>query len=229
MDSLSLIQKIAVVAIPAIFAITLHEAAHGWMAGRLGDKTAQMLGRVTINPIRHIDPLGTIIVPLLMALFTPYMFGWAKPVPVNWRNFQKPRKDMGLVALAGPSANLLMALFWAMVARVGDLLYTQFELIALPLVLMGVAGVFVNALLLVLNMLPIPPLDGGRVVNALLPPRYSVVFSKLEPYGLFIVLALLFSGAFFYLLVPIVWLSSVILPASSNVLDGIQLLFTTQR
>jgi Zn-dependent protease len=228
MDSLSLIQKIAVVALPAIFAITLHEAAHGWMAGRLGDKTAQMLGRVTINPIRHIDPLGTIIVPLLMALFTPYMFGWAKPVPVNWRNFQKPRKDMGLVALAGPAANLLMALFWAMVAKVGDLLYSLYELIALPLVLMGVAGVFVNALLLVLNMLPIPPLDGGRVVNALLPPRYSVVFSKLEPYGLFIVLALLFSGAFFYLLVPIVWLSSVILPASSNVLEGIQLLFTAQ-
>jgi Zn-dependent protease len=226
MDSLSLIQKIAVVALPAIFAITLHEAAHGWMAGRLGDKTAQMLGRVTINPIRHIDPLGTVIVPLLMALFTPYMFGWAKPVPVNWRNFENPRKDMGLVALAGPAANLLMALIWAILAKVGVLLYPLFQWIGEPLIWMGGAGIFINVLLMALNMLPVPPLDGGRVVNALLPPKYSVVFSRLEPYGLFIIIALLASGLLGYLLSPLIGLTIAILPASDIVGLTIYMLFT---
>jgi Zn-dependent protease len=223
---MNLIQKIAVVALPAIFAITLHEAAHGWMAGRLGDKTAHMLGRVTINPIRHIDPLGTVIVPLLMALFTPYMFGWAKPVPVNWRNFENPRKDMGLVALAGPAANLLMALIWAILAKVGVLLYPLFQWIGEPLIWMGGAGIFINVLLMALNMLPVPPLDGGRVVNALLPPKYSVVFSRLEPYGLFIIIALLASGLLGYLLSPLIGLTIAILPASDIVGLTIYMLFT---
>jgi Zn-dependent protease len=225
MDSLNLIQKIAVIVLPAVFAITLHEAAHGWMAGRLGDRTARMLGRVTANPLRHIDPLGTVIVPLLMYLLTPIMFGWAKPVPVNWRNFENPRKDMGLVALAGPVANLSMALIWAILAKVGVLLYPLSQWIAEPLILMGGAGVFINVLLMALNMLPIPPLDGGRVVNALLPPRYSVVFSRLEPYGLFIVIALLASGLLGYLLLPLIGLTIAILPASDIVSLTIQLLF----
>ncbi len=224
MESLNIIQRIAVLALPVLFAITIHEAAHAWVAGRLGDNTARMLGRVTANPLRHIDPLGTVILPLLMFLFTQFLFGWAKPVPVNGRNFKNPHKDMGLVALAGPSANLLMALCWALLAKVGELVYPFSEWIALPLILMGGAGVFINALLMALNMLPIPPLDGGRVLTALLPPRYSATISRLEPYGMFIVIGLLVSGLLSYLLWPIIGLTVAILPASDIVVQAIEIL-----
>ncbi len=135
MENLHIIQKIAVLALPVLFAITVHEAAHGWMAGRLGDKTAQMLGRVTLNPIKHIDPIGTVLLPLLMAIFAGFLFGWAKPVPVTWRNLHQPKRDMGLVALAGPGANLVMAVGWALLVKLGAVLWPVTMWVALPLAL----------------------------------------------------------------------------------------------
>jgi Zn-dependent protease len=222
---LTLIQKIVVLIIPVLLAITVHEAAHGWMAAKLGDKTAKMLGRVTLNPLKHIDPFGTIILPLLMFLFTPIVFGWAKPVPVDWRNFSNPKKDMGLVAIAGPGSNLIMAFIWAVVANIGGLLSASFEGIAEPLMFMGAAGVLINAVLMALNIIPIPPLDGGRVLNSLLPPKQSMQLSKLEPYGLFIVVGLLLTGILWGVLGPIIGLTIDILPASEIVIRKIQILF----
>jgi Zn-dependent protease len=222
---LNLIQKIVVLIIPVLLAITVHEAAHGWMAAKLGDKTAKMLGRVTLNPLKHIDPFGTIILPLLMFLFAPIIFGWAKPVPVDWRNFSNPKKDMGLVAIAGPGSNLIMAIIWALIAKIGGQLSTTVAGIAEPLMFMGAAGVLINALLMALNIMPIPPLDGGRVLNSLLPPKQSMQFSKLEPYGLFIVVGLLLTGILWGVLGPIIGLTIDILPASEIVVRKIEILF----
>jgi Zn-dependent protease len=222
---LTLIQKIVVLIIPVLLAITVHEAAHGWMASQLGDKTAKMLGRVTLNPLKHIDPFGTIILPLLMFMFTPIVFGWAKPVPVDWRNFSNPKKDMGLVAIAGPGSNLIMAIIWAVIAKIGGLLFTTAQEIAVPLMFMGAAGVMINSVLMALNIMPIPPLDGGRVLNSLLPPKQSMQLSKLEPYGLFIVVGLLMTGILWGVLWPIIELTIDILPASDIVLQMLQILF----
>ncbi len=177
-----------------LFAVTFHEIAHGWMANRLGDSTARQLGRLSPNPIRHIDPLGTILVPALMYVSTGYMFGWAKPVPVNWQNLRNPRRDVALVALAGPLANLVMALIWAMIiktaASVGPLMPTIAEL----LIYMGLAGIIINSILLVLNLFPIPPLDGSRVLSALLPPDLARLYLRIEPFGLIVLVILLLSG-----------------------------------
>ena len=194
MYDLSLIQKIAVAALPLLFAITVHEVAHGWMARRLGDSTAFMLGRLTLNPIKHIDPIGTILVPLALLLMGGFIFGWAKPVPVTWQNLRNPKRDMALVALAGPAANLLMALMWAVVAKIGFSLGSSFPMPAQMLVLMGLFGVTINVLLMVLNLLPILPLDGGRIVDSMLPGPLSYQFSRLEPYGFIILIALLATG-----------------------------------
>lgn len=204
MEELNLLQRIAIWALPVLFAITVHETAHGWMALRLGDPTAKMLGRLTLNPIKHIDPLGTVLVPGLLLMFSGFLFGWAKPVPITYQNLRRPKLDMAWVAVAGPLSNLLMGIFWALVARTGNALGGVSEDMALFLVYAGVAGMFVNTLLMVLNLLPLPPLDGGRVVSALLPGRLAWRYDKLEPYGLIILIALLFTGILGKILWPVV-------------------------
>jgi len=186
-------QELMLAAVPLIFAITVHEVAHGWVAKLLGDATAASLGRLTLNPIKHIDPIGTILVPFTLVLLGSKPIGWAKPVPVNWQNLHNPKRDMIFVALAGPAANLLMALAWLCVAllvvetltRTSDLFF---------LYTMAFYGVFVNILLMILNLLPILPLDGGRVLAGLLPDRAAYQYSRLEPIGLILVIGLFVSG-----------------------------------
>ena len=202
MFGLPLPQAIAVSILPLLFAITVHEVAHGWMAHKLGDQTAKMMGRLTLNPIKHIDPVGTILVPGLLLVLGGFIFGWAKPVPVTVENLRQPRRDMALVALAGPGANLLMALLWAVIAKIGILLGPGMEWLGTPLMLMGIIGITFNLILMVLNLLPILPLDGGRVLESLLPGPLSYKFSRLEPYGFMILLVLLISGLLPKLLGP---------------------------
>ncbi|MCD6734352.1 MAG: site-2 protease family protein [Burkholderiaceae bacterium] len=202
---LSLPQLIAVYAIPVIFAITLHEAAHGLVAARLGDRTAQLQGRVSLNPLRHIDPIGTLLVPALILLASKavggaILFGWAKPVPIVPSNLRSPRRDMGMVAAAGPLANLAMALGWGFALKLMSLFGSDGEF--LPR--MAIAGIFVNLALAVLNLVPVPPLDGGRILTSLLPARLAVAFSRLEPYGLFILLALLATGVLGFVVAPLI-------------------------
>jgi len=207
MHEITLIQKIAAWILPVLFAITVHETAHGWMALRLGDKTALMLGRLTLNPLKHIDPVGTILVPGLMLMLSGLMFGWAKPVPITWQNLGNPKRDMVLVAVAGPLANLLMAFLWAVIIRLGILLGD----IGLALIFMGAVGIFINTLLMALNMLPLPPLDGGRVVTGLLPGPLAWKFSQIEPYGFLILIGLLATGLLGTILVPIIQLVIAVL------------------
>jgi Zn-dependent protease len=217
MDVLNKIQLLAVIALPVLFAITVHEAAHGWVASRLGDSTAKMLGRVTLNPFKHIDPVGTLIVPLATFLLTGFLFGWAKPVPVNERNLRNRRWDMALVAVAGPGANLLMAVIWGLAVQIGLALWGSFQWLALPLVYMGAAGVLINVILMVLNLFPLLPLDGGRVLNALMPPALSARFSQLEPYGLILLVALLVSGLLSAILSPVISATIGIMPGAGVV------------
>ena len=196
MEELSLLQRIAVWALPVILAITVHEVAHGWVAMKLGDCTAKMLGRLTLNPVKHIDPIGTLLVPGLLLVMGGFIFGWAKPVPVTWENLKNPKRDMALVALAGPMSNLLMALMWAGILKVGLILAISgsAEMVALPLIYMGGAGITINLILMVLNLLPLPPLDGGRIVASLLPDKLSWQFNRLERWGLVILLGLMLMG-----------------------------------
>jgi Zn-dependent protease len=204
---LSVIQVIAIYAIPVIFAITLHEAAHGYVAKYFGDLTAYSQGRVSLNPIRHIDPIGTVALPLLLLALSKlfgggFIFGWAKPVPVNFDNLRNPKRDMLWVAAAGPGANLVMAIFWVLMVK---LAFTEIAgSFSLPLALMGAAGVMVNVIFMVLNLLPIPPLDGGRIMVSLLPHRQAYQFSRIEPYGFFIILALLFTKVLDVVMWPMV-------------------------
>jgi len=219
-DPSLLLQKILLGGPPILFAITVHEVAHGWVANKLGDPTARMLGRLTLNPIKHIDPIGTILVPiLLLVLQAPFMFGWAKPVPVTPQNFKKPRTGMAWVAAAGPASNLVMALVWAGVAWLGAASGIQF---LAPLYDMGVIGVVVNIGLGVLNLFPLPPLDGSRVLAGLLPPAGARVLYRIEPYGLFIVVLLLWSGILTGILFPIIiGLSQMLLGLFSLPLPGL--------
>lgn len=211
------IQTICVYAIPLIFAITLHESAHGWAAGRLGDPTATMLGRVTINPIPHIDPIGTIAVPgalLLMSALTGgggLLFGWAKPVPINPRYFRNPLKAMTITAAAGPLSNLLQMIFWALLlkalAAVG--FYDKF------VISVCAAGISVNLMLMAFNLIPIPPLDGGRIVRGLLPRQAGMAFDKIEPYGFMILLVLMVGGGLAFFVRPFLmfgqWIINLVL------------------
>ncbi|NOR71159.1 MAG: site-2 protease family protein [Methylomarinum sp.] len=199
MNELSLIQRIVVWVLPVIFAITVHEVAHGWVAKKQGDKTASMLGRLTLNPFKHIDLLGTIIIPgLLLLSSTGFIFGWAKPVPVDPRNFKNPKKSMAIVALAGPVANLLMAIMWALIVRLGVII--EVEVVSLPLIYMGVAGISINLVLALINLIPIPPLDGSRIVSGVLPDKLAWQYNRLERFGFVILLILLWSGGLGYIL-----------------------------
>lgn len=194
MDNLTLIQRIAVWILPVIFAITVHEVAHGWVAKKYGDNTAEQLGRLTLNPMKHIDWFGTVILPtLLLITGTGFIFGWAKPVPVDPHYFKKPRQDMAIVALAGPVSNLLMAIGWALIARVGVAVGIGNEAIAMPLIYTGIAGISINLVLMLLNMLPIPPLDGSRILSGMLPSYWAWQFNKLERFGFIILLVMLYT------------------------------------
>ncbi|EEF80057.1 membrane metalloprotease [Methylophaga thiooxydans] len=200
----SLVQKVIIWAIPVLFAITLHEVAHGWVALRLGDRTAQMMGRLTLNPIKHVDPIGTLLVPGILLLMGGFIFGWAKPVPVSYQNLRKPKTDMAWVALAGPMANLVMATIWALVAKIGLSLVQSGVGLGEAMMFMGVAGVLINAMLMMLNLLPLPPLDGGRILVSMLPGPVGWQVSRLEPYGFFILLGLLYFGILGMILWPLI-------------------------
>ncbi len=209
----SLIQTITVYALPVLFGITLHEASHGYVARMFGDPTAWQAGRISLNPVRHIDFVGTIVVPLVLLFSSKLMggagllFGWAKPVPVDWSRLRRPKRDMLWVALAGPASNLVMAVIWAISLRIlaetgatGDDFWVQ----------MTIAGIQVNLVLMALNLLPLPPLDGGRIVYSLLPNRMAWQYSKVEPYGLVILIVLMFTGVLWIVLQPLLALGQAI-------------------
>lgn len=206
MDELTAIQKIAGSILPILFAVTLHEVAHGWAARGLGDRTAEMFGRLSLNPLRHVDPIGTLLVPGLTFLLGGIIFGWAKPVPVTWEKLRNPRRDMALVALAGPGANLLMLLCWVAVTRLALSAIEALPYAAAPLIYMGFTGIMVNGVLMVLNLLPLPPLDGSRVIASILPPRLADKYQMVEPYGLLILVVLLASGLLSKILLPLIGL-----------------------
>jgi Zn-dependent protease len=194
------LETILLGAVPVVLAITLHEAAHGYVARMFGDHTAWMLGRVTLNPLKHIDPLGTVVIPaLLLLLGAPFIFGWAKPVPVNFGNLRNPKADMFWVAAAGPGSNFLQALLWVLLFKLAALV----GLASPGLAEMVQIGLIANLALMALNLLPVPPLDGGRIVVSLLPHRAALALSRVEPYGLFIVVLLLATGVLGRLMQPL--------------------------
>lgn len=217
MASIPLFHKIIIVAFPIIFAITVHEVAHGWVASKLGDPTARMLGRLSLNPVKHIDPIGTVILPIVMIIMTPFVFGWAKPVPVDWRNLRNPRRDMALVAAAGPGANVLMLIFWVGFLFVLKNVSFSSDYISLLLFEMGRVGVLINVVLIVLNMMPLPPLDGSRIAVAFMSPAIALKYQQLERWGLVILVALLFTGILGQILGPLV---GVILQGVDIILAG---------
>ena len=199
----ALIQAIAIAALPVILAITLHEAAHGYAARHFGDPTAWQQGRITANPLKHIDLMGTIVVPIVILLLSTggILFGWAKPVPVDFSRLRHPKSDMLWVAAAGPGANLAMLLFWALVMKLAWLLPLNF--FSLPMARMAEVGMSVNIALMVLNLFPLPPLDGGRIAVSLLPRAVAWRFAQIERFGFPILLVLLFTGVLGSLLMPV--------------------------
>lgn len=198
---LTLIQKIAIYALPVIFAITVHEAAHGYVARYFGDMTAHLEGRITLNPINHIDPIGTILVPALTMFAGGILFGWAKPVPVDFGRLRNPKRDMLWVAAAGPASNLVMGILWAIIFSFASHAPAAF---VTPLAYMAQAGIMINVVLLVLNLLPLPPLDGGRIAVSLLPNHLAYQFSKLERFGFIILIVLLFTGVLSQIMMPFI-------------------------
>jgi Zn-dependent protease len=226
MDIAHTIQVAVVMAPPIIFSIILHEVAHGWVAESLGDRTARLMGRLTLNPLPHIDPIGTIFLPLMLILMkSKFLFGWAKPVPVNFRNLRNPKRDMIFVAVAGPATNLILALFCTVIYTILVKLYPSLKLVfhifistlkipswgqesvvsflATPLVLMAGTAVVINILLMLFNLIPLPPLDGGRIMVGLLPPGKAMALAKIEPYGFLILILLIMSGVLNYTLWPL--------------------------
>jgi len=209
------LQTIALWVVPVVFAITLHEAAHGYVAKAFGDRTAEMQGRITLNPLKHIDPIGTIVVPGALILAAKlggpqFVFGWAKPVPVNFGNLRDPKRDMLWVAAAGPAVNFVMAVLWALIlkfAAPGGVVDSA------SLLLMAKVGISVNLVLMALNLLPIPPLDGGRIAVSLLPMHLAHAYSRVEPYGLFVIVALLALGLLDNLMQPLLHLGEWLLQA----------------
>ena len=206
MDLQYILSAISIFAIPLLLALTLHEVAHGLTARALGDRTAEALGRLSLNPLKHIDPVGTILIPgFLFFVGSPVLFGWAKPVPVDLRNFKNPRRDFAIVALAGPGSNLLMAILWTVLAGLADRGVFGDGAVASWVLAMGSVGLLFNVLLAVFNLLPIPPLDGGRVLVGLLPLSLARPVARLEPFGMWIVIGLLMlGGRSGYSLAPVV-------------------------
>jgi Zn-dependent protease len=200
-----IIQTIAVYALPVLFAITLHEAAHAYAARYFGDSTAYLQGRMSLNPIKHIDPFGTILIPVLLYVATggAFLFGYAKPVPIDFGNLRKPKSDMAWVAFAGPAANFVMALMWLVfsialnAAQIDEAFFMQ----------MARAGVLTNLVMFAFNLFPIPPLDGGRILTSLLPHRYAYKFAQIEPYGFFIVMGLVMIKALHFWMTPVMYVA----------------------
>ncbi|MGK0673862.1 MAG: site-2 protease family protein [Halothiobacillaceae bacterium] len=215
---LNLIQKLTVWILPTLFAITVHEAAHGYVARFFGDDTAARLGRLSLNPLRHIDPIGTVLLPIVTFFLSGFIFGWARPVPVDADKLHNPRRDMAWVSLAGPGSNLAMAIFWGLMMLLAQYLADQgLGAVAVPLALMGQAGVFINLLLMLLNLVPIPPLDGGRILISLLPPPLGAQLARIEPFGLLILILLLVTGVLWTFLGPLLhtmnaWITGLFLP-----------------
>lgn len=206
MDIEAILRGISIWALPVLFAIVLHEVAHGWVADKLGDDTARWMGRLTLNPIKHIDPIGTIFIPIaLLVMGTPFLFGYAKPVPVNFSKLRNPKRDMVWVALAGPLTNLALALASVVLLWIAVRLPEALLWFSQPLSLMAQASIMINVVLLVVNMIPLPPLDGGRVATGLLPGPLAYQLSRLEPYGFFILIGLLVLGVFQTVLGPIIF------------------------
>jgi Zn-dependent protease len=201
----SIIHGISIWALPVMLAIILHEVAHGWVADKLGDDTARWMGRLTLNPIKHIDPIGTILVPvILLVVGSPFLFGYAKPVPINFRKLRHPKRDMVWVALAGPATNVLLALASTAILAWMVALPPSMNHIANPIGAMCQASILINMVLCIFNLIPVPPLDGGRVAVGLLPGRYAYYLSRLEPYGFMIVIVLLFTGVLSRIIGPAV-------------------------
>lgn len=204
MYEFSLVQKIIIAAIPIIFAITVHEVAHGWVASKLGDPTAKLAGRLTLNPVKHVDLLGTIAVPLIMIALTPFAFGWAKPVPVDWRNLRRPRRDMALVAAAGPGANVVMLALWTLLLSALFTAGNEISYLSVILAEMAKVGIIINIILIALNLLPLPPLDGSRIVTSFLSPAAAYKYNLLERWGLPILVVLIFTGVLGKILHPLI-------------------------
>lgn len=206
MDIANILHNISIWALPVLLAIVLHEYAHGWVADKLGDDTARWMGRLTLNPIRHIDPIGTILIPLaLLIMGSPFLFGYAKPVPINFNKLRNPKRDMVWVALAGPLTNLALALVSTLILWVAFHMPDGLRWFSQPLAMMCQASILINVVLFIFNLIPLPPLDGGRVAVGLLPNPWSYQLSRLEPYGFFIIIGLLVFGVFQTVLGPMIY------------------------
>jgi Zn-dependent protease len=206
MDIEAILRGISIWALPVMLAIVLHEVAHGWVADKLGDDTARWMGRLTLNPLKHIDPVGTIAIPvILLVMGSPFLFGYAKPVPVNFSKLRNPKRDMVWVALAGPATNLVLAIISALLLGIAIQMPNALDWFAAPLAMMCQASIIINVVLCVFNLLPIPPLDGGRVAVGLLPGPWAYQLSRIEPYGFFIIIGLLMTGVFQSTIGPVIF------------------------